>query len=295
MELSDYRQRIDAIDAQLIKLFVERMDTAADIAQYKKERGMKALDPAREREKLNAIASMAPKELSEYAVSLYSLMFELSRSRQNRIIGASSPLTDEIDRAVKNTPSLFPRHATAACLEAEKAYSHAACEKLFARADMQFFPTLEAVFSATEQGLCRYGVIPVEAGTANGMGAVYEMLSKHNFKIVRSVKLNAPDGCTRFICISRLLEIYPDANRTSLMAALPHEQTSLYAALSRLHAQGMRLIRLEGRPLAGQDFGFMLCFDIEATVGSPGFMQLMGELSIGCEGLTYLGSYTETV
>lgn len=80
----------------------------------KKEHGMKVLDSARERAKLNDIASMVPEELSEYAISLYSLIFELSRSSQNRIIGASTPLTEEIARAVKVPLPLFPQRAAVA-------------------------------------------------------------------------------------------------------------------------------------------------------------------------------------
>ena len=48
MELSDYREKIDSIDKELVKLFAERMDTAAEIARYKKEHGMKVLDSAPE-------------------------------------------------------------------------------------------------------------------------------------------------------------------------------------------------------------------------------------------------------
>ena len=36
MELSDYRSQIDRIDAELLQLFAERMQTAAGIAAYKK-------------------------------------------------------------------------------------------------------------------------------------------------------------------------------------------------------------------------------------------------------------------
>ena len=35
MELSDYRSQIDRIDAELLQLFAERMQTAAGIAAYK--------------------------------------------------------------------------------------------------------------------------------------------------------------------------------------------------------------------------------------------------------------------
>ena len=86
MELSDYRQQIDGIDSQLLALFYQRMEVAAQIAGYKKAHNLPALDAGRERAKLQQIADAAPEDLREYAVSLYSLIFELSRSCQNRLL-----------------------------------------------------------------------------------------------------------------------------------------------------------------------------------------------------------------
>lgn len=37
MDLSDYREKIDSVDKQIVKLFSERMDIAAQIAQYKRK------------------------------------------------------------------------------------------------------------------------------------------------------------------------------------------------------------------------------------------------------------------
>ena len=45
MELSDYRAQIDRIDAELLRLFAERMQTAAGIAAYKKEHALPVLRP----------------------------------------------------------------------------------------------------------------------------------------------------------------------------------------------------------------------------------------------------------
>ena len=73
MELSDYRQQIDGIDSQLLALFYQRMEVAAQIAGYKKAHNLPALDAGRERAKLQQIADAAPEDLREYAVSLYSL------------------------------------------------------------------------------------------------------------------------------------------------------------------------------------------------------------------------------
>lgn len=44
MELSDYRQQIDGIDSQLLALFYQRMEVAAQIAGYKKAHNLPALD-----------------------------------------------------------------------------------------------------------------------------------------------------------------------------------------------------------------------------------------------------------
>ena len=121
MELSDYRNQIDHIDKELIRLFAERMDVAAEIAAYKKEHGLAVLDPARERAKLLDVAEQTPEALQEYAVSLYSLLFELSRSYQNRLLEKPSALTEEIQAAMQTARTLhtrtrWPLRQTAACI-----------------------------------------------------------------------------------------------------------------------------------------------------------------------------------
>ena len=100
---------------------------------------------------------------------------------------------------------------------------------------------------------------------------------------------------TRFICISKDLEIYPGADRTSLMAVLPHEPGSLCRVLSRFYALGLNLNKLESRPMPERNFEFMFYFDLETPVYAPEFLQLMGELPSLCEEFSYLGSYSEVV
>ena len=40
-----------------------------------------------------------------------------------------------------------------------------------------------------EKGLCKYGVIPVENSSAGTVNKVYDLMMKHNFYIVRSIRL----------------------------------------------------------------------------------------------------------
>ena len=380
MELNNYREHLDTIDKELLRLFIERMAIAGEIAQWKQQNRMPVLDLRREKEKLRAMEELSQEDLKEYSVSLFPLLMELSRSYQNRIIHPASAETLAIEQALKETPQLFPETAIVACQGVEGAYSGIACEKLFKRPSIFYFSSFDAVFSAIEKGLCRYGVIPVENSTAGTVNAVYDLMRKHDFRIVRSVRVkidhnllvkpgtkledireiyshaqaiaqcsaflqsmpnvkvipcentavaakkvaesqdkgiaalssrscsklygleilkadvqDSGNNHTRFICISKNLEIYPGADRTSLMMVLPHEPGSLYRLLSRFNALGINLTKLESRPMPERSFEFMFYFDLDTSVYSPRFIQLMGELPDISEEHEYLGSYSEVI
>ncbi len=100
---------------------------------------------------------------------------------------------------------------------------------------------------------------------------------------------------TRFICISKNLEIYPGADKTSIMMVLPHKPGALYKVLARMYVLGINVIKLESRPIPDRDFEFMFYFDLETSIYSEEFVQLMCELDELCEEFKYLGSYTEVV
>ena len=127
MDLNAYRKRIDEIDDELVRLFAERMETAAGIAAFKKENDLPVLDTRREREKLQQIAEKTPEELEDYAVRLYSLLFELSRSYQKRLLGTQSELGAQIEAALRETPPLFPGNPAVACQGVEGSYQQLAC------------------------------------------------------------------------------------------------------------------------------------------------------------------------
>ena len=115
----------------------------------------------------------------------------------------------------------------------------------------------------------------------------------YGLEILKTEIQNNSNNHTRFICISRKPEIYPGADHTSLMLALPNRPGALYQLLGRFYAQGINLTKLESRPVPGRDFEFMFCFDIDASVYSPSFARLIEELDVTLEQCCYLGSYSE--
>ncbi|MFR4067958.1 MAG: chorismate mutase [Oscillospiraceae bacterium] len=141
MELSDYRTQIDRIDAELLRLFAERMQTAAGIAAYKKEHALPVLDTGREREKLAGIVKAAPEDLQEEAVSLFRLLFSLSRGYQRSLLGSSSTLP-EILAGRRHDVAVVP--TSAAVAQAWRAYSQA-CDKPFLHPSVLFCATFDKV------------------------------------------------------------------------------------------------------------------------------------------------------
>ena len=380
MDLNELRQQINSIDDELLNLFTRRMDLATQVADYKRAHDLPILQPAREREILKKVADKAGPELGGYARVLFSMLMELSKSFQNKRNNKEIELHRQIADAIENTPHLFPRSPMVACQGVEGANSQIACEKIFQSPFIMYFKTFESVFTAIEQGLCQYGILPIENSTAGSVKKVYDLMIHHNFSIVRTFRLKidhnllakkgtkledireiysheqaigqcgaflekltgvkviaventavaakmvaesdrtdiaaissrscaelyglqnlAPsiqdkdNNRTRFICISKNLEIYPGADKTSIMMVLPHRPGSLYRVLARLYVLGINVTKLESRPIPNRDFEFMFYFDLDTSIYSEEFVQLMCELDDLCEEFKYLGSYSEVV
>ena len=189
MDLEDLRLQIDEIDDKIVELIEKRMDVAAGIAKYKKENNLPVLNSKREREKLNDVSKKSREETQSYMRVLYSLMFELSRSYQNRLLNTNTQVFQNVMNAIENTPKLFPQSPKVACQGVEGAYSQLACEKLFKNPEIMYINNFEGVFSAIESGLCDYGILPLENSTAGSVNDVYDLMISHNFNIIRSVRL----------------------------------------------------------------------------------------------------------
>jgi len=231
-----------------------------------------------------------------------------------------------------------------------------------------------------EQGLCPYGILPIENSAAGSVAAVYDLMVRHRFHIVRALRLkvdhvllaargvkledvreitshphalaqcgtflkahpkvkatpgsntavaakelavsgrrdlaviasrtcaelygldviaegiaDAAFNYTRFICISKNLEIYPDAGKFSIMLSLPHRPGALNGLISKFAAIDVNLTKLESRPIPGMDFEFRFTFDFEAPPTDTAVLALLSELSRdpGIEHFTFLGAYAE--
>ncbi|MBQ9939451.1 MAG: chorismate mutase [Oscillospiraceae bacterium] len=378
--MTSYRKEIDEIDQQLVELLVKRMKVSENIGRYKEENNLPVFDAQREREKLNTLAALAGEDYENVTDTIYPLIFDVSRSLQFRILKGTSPIYEKITKAIETTDKQLPSHPMVACQGVEGAYSQLACQRIFPGANILYFNSFDAVFSAVEQGLCKFGILPIENSSAGSVNRVYDLMSKHDFYIFRSCRVKV-DHCllanegvriedireiysheqaisqcseflktfknvkivpcentamaakfvqesgrrdvaalsslrcaelyglecisesvqnnagnfTRFICITKELNILPGADRSSLMLVLPNRRGALYRILSRFNALNINLLKLESRPLPNSDFEFMFYFDIETSIYSDEFLHVFDDIESAVAKMKYLGSYTELV
>ena len=213
-QLSDIRQRIDRIDKDITRLFLERMEVSKQVAEYKRATGKPVYDPARERANVAAASGRVPSELASYAGTLQQVLMEASRDIQHRELGRSSSLSTAVTEALAQAPAAFPARAHVACQGVEGAYQQIATERIFRRPTISYFDTFDEVFQAVEAGFADFGVLPIENSTAGSVNQVYDLMMQHNFHIVRSCRLK----------IDHNLLVRPDTRKEDVRVVYSHQQ-----------------------------------------------------------------------
>jgi chorismate mutase/prephenate dehydratase len=104
---------------------------------------------------------------------------------------------------------------------------------------------------------------------------------------------NSANNYTRFICISKKLEIYPGARKISLVMTIPHRPGSLYHLMTKFSTLGINLTKLESRPIPDRDFEFMFYFDLDVSVYDDVVSKLFSLLENGTDHFVFLGCYAE--
>jgi len=115
----------------------------------------------------------------------------------------------------------------------------------------------------------------------------------YNLEIASDNINNSENNYTRFILISKNLEIYPGADKISFSISVSHKPGSLYNLISKFASVGINLTKIESRPIPGKDFEFMFYFEMSVSVYSDELTALLNEFENSPEQFCFLGSYTE--
>lgn len=377
MNLEEARTQIDAIDKELLALFERRMNTAMEVARYKKENGLTVFDSTREQQILARVQNEAEPTLSGYAVSFWLYVMDLSKAMQREVLVSDSPGAQMFRSLTAQTRQPLP-HPRVTVQGLPGAYSHQAAMQLYPDGTIAFAKSWSDVLYAVQEGSCDYGVLPIENSAAGSVAEVYDLMREFKFYIVKAWPLTVrhtllgvrgaklknirkvyshphafpqcgeffrqhhrmelipytntamaaeyvarlgdetcaalcsrecaqlygldvlaeniqqtQNNCTRFVSVSRRLEIPEDANKISLLFSLPHVNGSLCRTLMRFAHCGLNLTKIESRPNLHKSFEYIFYVDFTGRVNVGPTATLLGALSDELADFHFLGNYSE--
>lgn len=191
--LDEARKKINEVDKKMAELFVERMDAARMVADYKKEHGLKIYDKAREDEVIRRNSVLVEnKEIRSYYVKFLENNMAVSRMYQDKLM-------EGMKVAYSGT---------------EGAFAHIATEKLFPTARKLSYPDFTAAYNAAESGECDAVVLPLENSYNGEVGQVTDLMFSGNLYV----------NAITDILVSQDLLCVPGATLSDIKTVVSHPQ-----------------------------------------------------------------------
>ena len=172
-DLKKYRNRIDEIDDEIVKLFLERIDISKDVADYKIKTGKPVLDRERELSKLETLKKKAPEKFEALGIAeLFEQIMAMSRKYQYIKMGEVGELEDFGFEIVDEIPKTKVKVAYQGI---PGAYSQQAASEYFGEgAEYVHVTTFREAIDTVKKGEADYAVLPFENSSAGIVADVYD-------------------------------------------------------------------------------------------------------------------------
>ena len=240
MDLTELRERIDAIDARIVELFEQRMDICGQVAEYKIAVGKNVFDKTREAEKLAKVRSLAHNEFNGFCtVELFEQIMSMSRKLQYRLLTENGRLESlpfiGVDR-------LDTGNARVVFQGAEGAYSQAAMTQFFGESVASFHvDSFRDAMDAIDEGSADFAVLPIENSTAGIVSEIYDLLQEYENYIVGE----------QIIKIEHCLLGVPGAKTEDIRTVYSHPQ-SLMQSAKYLAEHDWQLVSMQNNAFAAR-------------------------------------------
>lgn len=205
MSLDDLRDRLNALDADLLRLLRERADISDAVGHFKRGRGLAYHQPDREREILDKVAES---DLGKFPTASAQWIFR-------EILAAS--------RAIQQP-------APVAYLGPRGSYTELAALNLYGHSGQYEFcpqPSIDAVFEIVKSRKADFGIVPIENSTAGTIREVLDLLVRGGLTIVGETHVDVHHCLMSHAELQRIRVIYSKDTVFSqcsrwLAANLPH-------------------------------------------------------------------------
>ena len=106
-----------------------------------------------------------------------------------------------------------------------------------------------------------------------------ECADMHGLDVVESAIAADPNNATRFICISREMEVYDGADTIAVSLSLPHISGSLYRMLTKFAVNELDLTKIQSKPLPLEyrtaEDEFMFYLEFSGNISQPVVLRLL--------------------
>ena len=170
-DLSDYRNQIDSLDKELVKLFEKRMEVALEVVSYKKENGIAVLNKTREQEVIDKNISLVKNpKFNTLTRQFLEQIMKLSRELQNEyLVVPGENIGFQGVSGSNGEQALFEYFGEDTSTVAVKNF--------------------EDIFIQLKNDNIKYGVLPIENSSTGGISEVYDLLNKYEFSIIGEVSI----------------------------------------------------------------------------------------------------------
>lgn len=206
-QLEQIRLLINDTDSQLSRLFSQRMELVAKVAEIKEAAGLPVYDPKREAVVLDRVSDAVGEEKAPYLRRVYQCLMDASKDYEKSLMAPMKPESAKAKKA-------FPPVPKVACQGVPGAFSGEAARFMFPQGEYLFVPTWEDAFRKVAEGECDLAVLPVENSLAGSVGQVYDLLLKYRLTISRACRLP----------VEQNLLALPDATLDDISEVYSHPQ-----------------------------------------------------------------------
>ncbi len=219
-ELEDTRKRIGVLDAEMARIFVERMKLVEDVAEYKKRNGLPVHDSVREAAVLERNLQLVDDPvLREYYTPFIKGMMGYASAYQERLL-------EGMKIAYCGVPGAF---------------AHIAARRLHPTARLIPYQDFESAYKACENGEVDASILPLENSFAGEVGSVMDMAFSGSLFVNKMIDLE--------VC-QNLLGI-PGATKDGVRKVVSHQQA--LAQCSRyIRERGLEVIEVSNTAVAAQ-------------------------------------------
>ena len=203
MNLDELRQKIDALDTEIVKTLNERARAAQAIGELKRSSNAPIYVPEREKAVFRKLSECNHGPLDDKAIQ-------------------------EIYREIISAIRALEKPTSVAFLGPQDTFSHMAALRVFGGAAKYVpLPSVPDVFTEVERKRIDYGVVPVESSMGGSVSDTLDRFISSNLKIVNEVLLHITQNLMGKCALNEIKRVYSKDNallqcRNWLRANLPN-------------------------------------------------------------------------